>query len=39
MDKLINRWEETPVGKDLIKVEEASISDKEIIKALLFHYK
>ena len=39
MDKLINRWEETPVGKDLIKIEEASISDKEIIKALLFYYK
>ena len=39
IDKLINRWEETPVEKDLIKIEEASISDKEIIKALLFHYK
>ena len=39
IDKLINRWKETPVEKDLIKIEEASISDKEIIKALLFHYK
>lgn len=35
IDKLINRWKETPVEKDLIKIEEASISDKEIIKALL----
>ena len=26
---------ETPDGKDLIKVEEAYIPDKEIIKALL----
>ena len=36
MDKLINRRIETPDGKDLIKVEEAYIPDKEIIKALLF---
>jgi|GEM_PF-5207589 hypothetical protein len=31
--------EKTPVEKDLIKIEEASLSDEEIIKALLFHYK
>ena len=36
MDKLINRRIETPDGKDLIKVEEAYIPDKKIIKALLF---
>ena len=39
IDKLINRWKETPVEKDLIKIEEASISDKEIIKALLLQKK
>ena len=39
IDKLINRWKETPVEKDLIKIEEASISDKEIIKALLLNKK
>ena len=39
IDKLINRWKETPVEKDLIKIEEASLSDKEIIKALLLNKK
>ena len=39
IDKLINRWEETPVGKDLIKIEEASLSDEEIIKVLLLNKK
>jgi hypothetical protein len=35
IDKLIDGRIETPEGKDLIKVEEAYIPDKEIIKALL----
>ena len=39
IDKLIDRRIETPEGKDLIKVEEAYIPDKEIIKALLLEKK
>lgn len=30
---------ETPVEKDLIKIEEVSLSDEEIIKALLLQKK
>ena len=36
IDKLINKWKETPVEKDLIRIEEAYISDKEIIEALTY---
>lgn len=34
IDRLVDEWIETPVGKDIIKMEVGDIPDKEIIKAL-----